>query len=157
MEILVLEWQENGRIRSQKIINSPEQKKAIIGRDKEYCDIVLNDNSCRVSRIHGEIFFDRYRGNFYLVNLTKSRSKPNPIYVDGQKIIDELALLKLGSEIGFGKVKLKVKSIEQKQTLKPISGLKCHVCGRISPHSDLALVCRWCGTSLASAISVYNE
>ncbi len=157
MRSLILEWQENSQIRSQTIFDLPATKKAVIGRDKEHCDIVLNDNTHTVSRIHGEIIFERSQGEFYLLNRTRERVKPNPIYVNGQKIIHELAPLKIGSEICFGKVKLTVKAIEHERKSEPNTGLKCHVCGKISPHSDLSFVCRWCGASLASAISVYNE
>ena len=89
-----------------------------------------------------------------MLNRTRDRAKPNPVIVDGRKIIRELAPLKAGSTIKLGRVSLKVRSIDRKQ---PVYGLKCHVCGHVSPHTDLSLVCRWCGTSLAAAQSTYVE
>lgn len=157
MEILILEWQQDDRTRCQKLFADDSTIKAIIGRDKDHCDVVIDDNTNTVSRIHAEIIKEPSIGKFYLLNRTRVRTKPNPIYVDGEKIIHQLAPLKEGSEICLGKIKLKVKAIELATKPEPKSGLKCHICGRVSPHSDLDLVCRWCGTSLASAISVYNE
>lgn len=157
MKILILEWQQGDRIHSQKLFAEESTVKVIIGRDKKSCDLIIDDDTNTVSRIHAEIIKEKYQEKFYLLNRTRVRTKPNPIYVDGEKIIHQLAPLKIGSEICLGKVKLTVKAIESKEKSVLNSGLKCHVCGKVSNHSDLDLVCRWCGTSLASAVSIYQE
>ena len=151
MHRLALEWLEEGRNRSQAFsFDSSASRPIRIGRDASQCDVILKDSTKTVSGLHVEIYLNLQNNTFYLRNLTKSRDKPNPAWVNGQKIIQQEIPLKPGSTIQLGKMSLKV-NIEPASGNKPVYGLKCHVCGNVSPQADLSLVWRWCGTSLAAA------
>lgn len=151
MHRLALEWVEEGRSRSQAFsFDSSAARPVRIGRDASQCDIVLKDSTKTVSGLHIEIFFNAQNHTFYLRNLTRERDRPNPAWVDGQKVIQQEIGLKTGTTIQLGKVSLKV-NIDSATGTKQVYGLKCHVCGNVSPQADLSLVCRWCGTSLAAA------
>lgn len=151
MHRLTLEWVEEGRNRSQTFsFNQSTARPVSVGRDESKCDVVIKDSTKTVSGLHIEIFLNFETHTFYLRNLTKNREKPNPAWVDGQKIIQQEIPLKPGAVIQLGKVKLKA-NFASSAVRKPVHGLKCHVCGNISPREDLSLVCRWCGTSLAAA------
>lgn len=151
MHKLALEWVEEGRNRSQAFsFDSSAQPPVRIGRNESQCDVVLRDATKTVSGLHVEIFFNSHTQTFYLRNITKNRDRPNPAWVDGQKIIQQEIPLKPGATIQLGKVSLKA-VIESPSKSKPVHGLKCHVCNHISPQDRLSLVCPWCGTSLASA------
>ena len=151
MHRLALEWLEDGRNRSQAFsFDSSASRPIRIGRDASQCDVILKDSTKTVSGLHVEIYVNSQNHTFYLRNLTKSRDKPNPAWVDGQKIIQQEIPLKPGSTIQLGKMSLKV-NIEPASVRKPVYGLKRHVCGNVSPQADLSLVCRWCGTSLTAA------
>lgn len=150
MHRLALEWLEEGRNRSQVFSFDSVNRLVRIGRDAKECDVILKDSTKTVSGLHVEVYFNLQNNTFYLRNLTRSRDKPNSAWVDGKKIIQQEIPLKPGSTIQLGKMSLKV-NIEPAAGSKPVYGLKCHVCGNVSPQADLSLVCRWCGTSLAAA------
>lgn len=151
---LALSWLEDGRNRSQTFSFDEKAADPIrIGRDASQCDVVLKDTTKTVSGLHVEIFFNYQHHTFYLRNLTKNRDRPNPAWVDGQKIIQQEMPLRSGTNIQLGKVSLKANIESPGIESNPVRGLKCHVCGHISPQDRLSLVCPWCGTSLASADS----
>jgi predicted component of type VI protein secretion system len=152
MHKLSLDWVEEGQNHSKAFSSDQIAERPVrIGRDQSQCDVALKDNTRTVSKLHVEIFFDSQSHRFYLRNLTRDRERPNPAWVDGQKIIEqEIPLKPPGANIQLGKVSLRVKILLPAGS-KPIYGLKCHVCGKISPREDLSIVCRWCGTSLAAA------
>lgn len=153
MHRLALEWVEEGRNRSQTFsFNQAGERPVRIGRDDKQCNLVLKDTTNTVSGLHVEIFFNPQNHTFYLRNLTKNRARPNPAWVDGQKVIEQEIALKPGTTIQLGRMMLRA-NIESTPASKPVYGLKCHVCSNISPRSDLSLVCRWCGTSLVAAES----
>lgn len=158
MHRLVLEWVEEGRDRSQAFsFNSTGEQSIRIGRDDRQCNLVIKDATLTVSGLHVEIFFNSRSQNFCLRNLTKNRQRPNPAWVNGQKIVEQEADLNPGATIQLGKVKLRANIMAPQP--KPIYGLKCHICNRVSPRADLSLVCRWCGTSLVAAVTevYYSE
>lgn len=152
MHKIVLEWVEEGRNRSQTFsFDRPNEPPIRIGRDESQCDVIIKDPSKTVSGLHVEIFFDVAKHTFYLRNVTKNREKPNPARVNGLKVVAEDVALKYRSTIQLGKVMLTANVTSDAPEDAPVHGLKCHVCGHISPQASLSLVCQWCGTSLASA------
>jgi pSer/pThr/pTyr-binding forkhead associated (FHA) protein len=176
MNFLILEWQEIGQHRTQKIYEQQPSKHpgtCRIGRDPHRCDIVITDPT--VSGLHVEIFFDHKQQGFYIKNL---RDK-NPPQVDGKILQTGEVLLNENSIIYLGKQQFKVTTISvvnipetiivsppekptnQKiqpspptQPLNPEYGLECPQCHKISPPENLQVGCPWCGTSLAAAVSV---
>lgn len=152
MHKLALEWVEEGRNRSQSFsFDKPNEPPIRIGRDESQCDVILKDSSKTVSGLHVEIFFDVKKHTFYLRNLTRKRDKPNPAWVNGQKVVTDEVPLKHRATIQLGKVTIKTNVTSDAPEDAPMNGLKCHVCGHVSPQASLSLVCQWCGTSLASA------
>ncbi len=152
MHKIALEWVEEGRNRSQAFsFEKPKEPPIRIGRDESQCDVIVKDPSKTVSGLHVEIFFDVAKHTFYLRNLTKNRDKPNPAWVNGQKVVEADAVLKHRATIQLGKVTLTANVTSDAPEDAPVHGLKCHVCGHVSPQASLSLVCQWCGTSLASA------
>lgn len=147
---LSLEWIEEGQNRAQAFsFDRTSNRPVRIGRDESKCDVVLRDATKTVSGLHVEVFFNSSTSTFYLRNLTKNREKPNPAWVDGQKVVEQEIPLKAISTIQLGKMRLKVNT--SSSAGNQLHGLKCHVCGHISPQDRLSLVCPWCGTSLAAA------
>jgi len=110
---LTLEWVEADRRRSQTV--SPVLGKLVtIGRDPG-CDVVLNDPTRSVSGIHAGLYLDPKTLKFYIRNLTRDRlppKQPNPIWVNGRKIIQEEPALEANSQIQLGRIVLSIKSIE---------------------------------------------
>ncbi|MBW4662990.1 MAG: FHA domain-containing protein [Chroococcus sp. CMT-3BRIN-NPC107] len=152
MHKIALEWVEEGRNRSQAFtFDKPNEQPIRIGRDERQCDVIIKDLAKTVSGLHVEIFFDTAKYTFYLRNLTKNRDKPNPAWVNGQKVVEEDTALKHRAIIQLGKMTLTANVTSDMPEDTPVNGLKCHVCGHVSPQSSLSLVCQWCGTSLASA------
>ncbi len=152
MHKIVLEWVEEGRNRSQTFsFDKPNEPPIRIGRDEIQCDVIIKDPSKTVSGLHVEIFFDVVKHTFYLRNVTKNRDKPNPAWVNGQKVVAENVALKYRATIQLGKVTLTANVTSDAPEDAPVHGLKCHICGHVSPQASLSLVCQWCGTSLASA------
>lgn len=152
MHKIVLEWVEEGRNRSQTFsFDKPNEPPIRIGRDESQCDVIIKDPTKTVSGLHVEIFFDVAKHTFYLRNVTKNRENPNPARVNGQKVVAEDVTLKYRSTIQLGKVMLTANVTSDAPEDAPVHGLKCHVCGHVSPQTSLSLVCQWCGTSLASA------
>lgn len=152
MHKIALEWVEEGRNRSQAFsFDKPNEPPIRIGRDESQCDVIVKDPAKTVSGLHVEIFFDVAKHTFYLRNLTKNRDKPNPAWVNGQKVVAEDTALKHRATIQLGKMTLTAKVTSDAPEDAPAHGLKCHVCGHVSPQASLSLVCQWCGTSLASA------
>ncbi len=110
---LTLEWAEADRRRSQTV--SPVLAKLVtIGRDPG-CDVVLNDPTRSVSGMHAGLYLDPKTLKFYIRNLTRDRlppKQPNPIWVNGRKIIQEELALEVNSQIQLGRIVLSAKSIE---------------------------------------------
>ena len=110
---LTLEWAEANQRRSQTV--SPVLGKLVtIGRDPG-CDVVLNDPTRSVSGIHAGLYLDPKTLSFHIRNLTRDRlppKQPNPIWVNGRKIIQEELALEVNSQIQLGRIVLSVKSIE---------------------------------------------
>lgn len=110
---LTLEWTEADRRRSQTVSPVPS-KLVTIGRDPG-CDVVLNDPTRSVSGVHAGLYFDPKTLNFHIRNLTRDRlppKQPNPVWVNGRKMIQEEPALEANSQIQLGHIVLRVKSIE---------------------------------------------
>jgi predicted component of type VI protein secretion system len=160
---LTLEWVEGNQERSQTFTSTSQTKQrgAIrIGRDREQCDLVLSENERSLSRLHVEIFLNTSTNNFWVRNLTREQlpAKRNPVIVDGEKILEGEAPLKVGSQIILGKIVLKIRAIEQQQPAinqpsgQPIYGIKCPT-GHVLPHDYLGLFCPHCGKGIQSGES----
>jgi hypothetical protein len=77
--------------------------------------VVLNDPTRSVSGIHAGIYFDPKTSSFHIRNLTRDRlppKQPNPVWVNGRKIIQEELVLEANSQIQLGRIVLSVKSVE---------------------------------------------
>ncbi|MEH2244036.1 FHA domain-containing protein [Nostoc sp.] len=163
MNALTLQWHDAGQDRTQNIYEQqPSQNPGTvrIGRDPLRCDIVLSHPT--VSGLHVEIFFHHQQQRFYIRNL---RSQ-NPPIVNGQQLVQGEMPLTEGASICLGQIKLKVTSIStgsipatillppHPPTPPGVYGLECPKCHKVSPGENLQIGCRWCGTSLAAAVSV---
>ncbi|WP_413165033.1 FHA domain-containing protein [Capilliphycus salinus ALCB114379] len=171
MNELTLKWIEANQLQIRTL--HPQQPSKHpgtirIGRDPHRCDVVLSHPT--VSGLHVEIFFDTTSDQFRVRSLRDS----NPPRIDGQLLSSTEATLNPGSHLCLGQVELEVVSIStptpeipptillppnpvypiKPQTTSPQYGLQCPKCDRLTPYEQIDLGCRWCGTSLASAISV---
>jgi predicted component of type VI protein secretion system len=167
-----LEWLESSQLRSKTVsVAEVEQLETIfrIGRDEQQCDIVVNDETSTVSRLHAEILFKPEDNRLYLRNFTGGRSQPNLVIVDRQKILNQEIVLHPGSEIQLGKLKLKVKllkialpSVNQPQINQPQNnqpsqqqeyGLQC-INGHQVSYDHVGLFCPFCGNALQAVDTV---
>ncbi|MBN3898703.1 MAG: FHA domain-containing protein [Nostoc sp. NOS(2021)] len=161
MNALTLQWHDAGQDKTQNIYEQqPSQNHGTvrIGRDPLRCDIVLSHPT--VSGLHVEIFFHHQQQHFYIRNL---RSQ-NPPVVDGRQLVQGEMPLTEGTNISLGQIKLNVTSISTGSIpatiLMPLHpqpgvyGLECPKCHKVSLGENLHIGCRWCGTSLAAAVSV---
>lgn len=76
---------------------------------------MLNDPTRSVSGVHAGLYFDPKTLNFHIRNLTRDRlppKQPNPVWVNGRKMIQEEPALEANSQIQLGHIVLRVKSIE---------------------------------------------
>lgn len=149
MPSITLETIEGDRPRSLTL--SLEQTKSPevirIGRSMADCDVVLADK--RVSRIHAEIFFKQDKYTFYLRNLTSQRqARPNPIWANGQTIINREVALSAQTQIKLGQVLLNVLTTDI-----PQNGIKC-INGHTVPYSYNGYFCPHCGSFLESGNTV---
>jgi pSer/pThr/pTyr-binding forkhead associated (FHA) protein len=172
-----LEWSEGSQLRS-KTVSATEAKQlntiVLIGRDKQQCDIVVNDDTSTVSRVHAEVFFKPEQHKLYLRNATRERPQPNFVMVDRQKILKQEVALNMGSKIQLGKLNLTVKSLEISQLpvdqpsvnqppvnqshSHPLSqqqeyGLQC-INGHQVSYDHVGLFCPFCGTALQAVDTV---
>ncbi len=181
MPELTLEWQEAGRKKTQTISAGQPSKNpgtVRIGRDPARCDITIANPT--VSGLHVEIFFSFEQEQFFLRNLREI----NPPVVDGRRIIQGEIVLKSDSTIYLGQIIVKVVSyvvdisptvfslpepfesmslsLEEPTPKKPSRStptyqLKCPSCGRLCYYEWIDIGCRWCGSSLAAAASVFIQ
>lgn len=129
MQQLTLEWAAANQNLSQTVtLDQSTRTPGVIrvGRDAIRCDIALKhpDPSIEntVSGLHVEIFLNPSTHSFYLRNLTRDRQppqQPNPVVVDGQKVITEEVPLRVGSQIRLGRMMVTVKAIEALQVPAP--------------------------------------
>ncbi|WGV24215.1 FHA domain-containing protein [Halotia branconii] len=146
---ITLEWIENGRQRSEIISsedNLKEKGKISIGRDKNQCDIILPISEKSISRLHAIMFYDFHNNCFFIKNSTSNRPQPNPVIVDGRKIIYEQIGVYSGSLIQLGKISLKIKQIEIIQSQQSY-GVRC-LNGHQIPYKYIGDFCPHCGFSL---------
>ncbi|MBG1265831.1 FHA domain-containing protein [Nostoc sp. WHI] len=177
MNALTLQWHDAGQDKTQNIYEQqPSQNPGTvrIGRDPLRCDIILSHPT--VSGLHIEIFFHYQQQRFYIRNL---RSQ-NPPVIDGRQLVQGEMPLTKGTTISLGQIKLNVTSIStgsipatillpphppvniphhyypstSPAPLPGVYGLECPKCHKVSPGENLHIGCRWCGTSLAAAVSV---
>jgi hypothetical protein len=174
MQQLTLEWTAAEQHLSQTVSLQQSTKTPgtiRVGRDATICDVVIKhpDPSIEktVSGLHIEIFFNPENHKFYLRNLTRDRQppkRPNPVIVDGQKVVTEEVPLHVGSQIRLGRMALQVKAIETQQvpvaTPSAPAPLYQRVCGNPrTPHyhplTYNKLNCEICGYVMLGATLVY--
>ena len=172
MNELTLKWIEANQLHIRTLQDQQPSKHPgtiRIGRDPHRCDIVLSHPT--VSGLHVEIFFDSASDQFRVRSLRKT----NPPLIDGQPLHSQEATLNPGSHLRLGQVELEVVSISTpvaeiattillppNESVRPPTpgssvpqyGLQCPKCDRLTPYEQIDLGCRWCGTSLAAAMSV---
>ncbi|MDP5015834.1 FHA domain-containing protein [Anabaena sp. UHCC 0187] len=177
MNVLTLQWQDTNQNITHNIYEQQPSKNpgtVRIGRDPLQCDIILTHPT--VSGLHVEIFFHSQQQQFYLRNLRES----NPPQINDKPLIRGEMALGEGSLIYLGQQKLEVTAISVHKITptiitppqlqihprypqhsptpvtqpKPIYGLQCSRCHKVSPAENLKIGCPWCGTSLAAAVSV---
>jgi predicted component of type VI protein secretion system len=167
-----LEWLERAQLRSKTVsaLEAEERQTPFrIGRDEQQCDIVVNDETSSVSRLHAEILFKPEQSRLYLRNATGDRSQPNLVIVDGQKILRQEIVLQMGSEIQLGKLKMKVISLKvaqpvvnsfqrqqpkhQQPSQRQEYGLQC-LNGHQVSYDHVRLFCPFCGTALQAVDTV---
>ncbi|BAZ38987.1 tetratricopeptide TPR_2 [Calothrix sp. NIES-4101] len=111
---ITLEWQEENQNRSCTI--SSEQQTKVpgiirIGRDPAQCDIIIQDPTNKVSRLHAEIIFHSSNSSFYIRNATKNQGQPNIILVNENPIQEE-EILASHSQIKLRDFPILITSIE---------------------------------------------
>jgi tetratricopeptide (TPR) repeat protein len=116
---LTLEWTQNNQTFTRII--SPNQATKVpnvirIGRDPTLCDVVIEDNDCKISRLHIEIFFNQTINAFYLRNATINQPQENIVLVDGELIRDQEVPLGINSVIQLRALLLRVINISVIQT-----------------------------------------
>lgn len=173
MQQLILEWAIANQHLSQIVsLDQSTRTSGVIriGRDATLCDVVLQhpDPSIEktVSGLHIEIFLNPTTNSFYLRNLTRDRQppkQPNPVVVDGQKVITEEVPLRAGSQIRLGRMTLTVKAIESPQAspqTPPQTPQYMRVCANSkTPHyyplTYNKLNCEACGYVMLGATLIY--
>lgn len=174
MQQLTLEWAIANQNLSQTLSLDQSTKTPgviRIGRDATRCDVTLKhpDPSIEktVSGLHIEIFFNPTTNRFYLRNLTRDRQppkQPNPVVVDGQKIIVEEVPLRVGSQIRLGRMTLTIKAIESPQVppQTPENPQYMKVCANSkTPHyyplTYNKFNCEVCGYVMLGATLIYPQ
>lgn len=172
MQQLTLEWAVANQNLSQTIsLQQPTRTPGSIrvGRDAAQCDIVLRhpepDVEKTVSGLHVEIFLDPGTNNFFLRNLTRDRrppKQPNPVVVDGKKIVNEEVPLHVGSQIRLGRMSLTVKAIDgaPNQPVVPQNPQYMRVCANSNTPHYYPLEydkfnCEVCGYVILGATLIY--
>ncbi|WAL59367.1 FHA domain-containing protein [Thermocoleostomius sinensis] len=172
MQQLTLEWAAADQHLSQTVSLQQSTKNPgtiRVGRDATMCDVVIKhpDPTIEktVSGLHIEIFFNPEHHQFYLRNLTRDRQppkRPNPVVVDGQKVVMEEVPLHVGSQIRLGRMALQVKSIDTQPVPvePPAVPIYQRVCGNPrTPHYHPLtydkLNCDICGYVMQGATLVY--
>lgn len=144
MYSLKFEWVDQERTYTQTISDTDKtlfHHKIIIGRgNAQECDVTIQHSNIltlkTVSKKHLEIFYNADNRTFWAKNLTatyKPPKKPNPIVIDGKKIVTEVAPIEEHSEIKLGKVTITVtkmgiadKGNSEKQYIVKCSGPEQH-------------------------------
>jgi len=174
MQQLTLEWAIANQNLSQTLLLDQSTKTPgviRVGRDASRCDVILNhpDPSIEktVSGLHIEIFFNPTTNTFYLRNLTRDRQppkQPNPVVVDGQKVITEEVPLRVGSQIRLGRMTLTVRAIELPQVAAQVPGRPQYmkVCANSKTPHYYPLTydkfnCEACGYVMLGATLLYPE
>lgn len=172
MQQLTLEWAAANQNLSQTIsLDQSTKMPGVIrvGRDATLCDIALRhpDPSIEktVSGLHIEIFLNPATNSFYLRNLTRDRQppkQPNPVVVDGQKVITEEVPLRTGSQIRLGRMAVTVKAIElpQSPAQVPYNPQYMKVCANSKTPHHYPLTynkfnCEICGYVMLGATLIY--
>ncbi|MEA5570568.1 FHA domain-containing protein [Calothrix sp. UHCC 0171] len=111
---ITLEWQEGNQNKSCTI-SSAQQTKVPgiirIGRDPAQCDIMIQDPTNKVSRLHAEIIFNANNNSFYIRNATINQGQPNIILVN-EKPIQEEEILVSHSQIKLRDFPILISSVE---------------------------------------------
>ncbi|MBE9221262.1 FHA domain-containing protein [Cyanobacterium stanieri LEGE 03274] len=156
MYSVTLAWQENREIHTRTITENDytlRPQRIIIGRGEEKeCDIILKHSDPTiiktVSKTHLEIFYDQEKNKLFAQNLTKNRQppkQPNPIIINGKKIIHDILEIHKKTVIKLGKITLVVRNIELPdrtgEYIVKCSGQKKH----ILPPEYEGLNCPYCG------------
>ncbi len=114
MHKITLEWQEENQNMS-RTISSEHQTKTPgvirIGRDPLQCDVIIQDSTNRVSRLHAEIFFNLNENSFYIRNATLNQGQPNVILVNDKPVIEE-EILSISNKIKLRDFPINIGNIE---------------------------------------------
>jgi pSer/pThr/pTyr-binding forkhead associated (FHA) protein len=152
-----LEWFDGNRTHTRTILAEDKTKEnglITIGRDENQCDIFFPISETTVSRSHAAIFYDGKQKKLFVKNLTKNKTTPNPVIVDGKSVILEAAPLKIGSIIKLGKLSINVTQIEFTATgTEQVYGVRC-INGHLLPYDHIGDFCPYCGVSLQASETV---
>ncbi len=159
---LTLEWHAGSQLQQAILTWDPAALEIMqtLGRSAD-CTLTLLDPAKHISGLHAGIYFKAETQGFWLRNLTRDRispQQPNPIWVDGVKVIDQETPLTPGSQIQLGKLILMVKTIgiPAQTPPAPVSSLSQVKCSRDSdPHllpiSYIGQNCPYCGQLVLSS------
>ncbi|MBN8564829.1 MULTISPECIES: FHA domain-containing protein [unclassified Leptolyngbya] len=173
MQRLTLEWQEENRNCSQTLSLQDQTKfpRSIrIGRDRDRCDVILqhpDPNIARtVSGLHLELFWNDQVQQFYIRNLTRDRTPPNPAIVNGQTVITQEVPIAENCQIKLGKLTLRVKvldlNLQNTQQIGIANTTSRFVCKCTNPKgahllpADYALLTCHCGYQVLGASVIYD-
>ncbi|NJR17179.1 MAG: FHA domain-containing protein [Calothrix sp. CSU_2_0] len=118
MHKITLEWQEDNQNVSRTISSEYQTKtpRVIrIGRDPSQCDVIIQDSTNRVSRLHAEIFFNLDENSFYIRNVTLNQGQPNVILINNQPVVED-EILAINNEIKLRDFPIKIVNIEVEQS-----------------------------------------
>jgi hypothetical protein len=120
---ITLEWQEENQNISRTISSEYQTKTPgliRIGRDPSQCDILIQDPTNRVSRLHAEIFFNVNKNSFYIRNVTLNQGQPNVILVNDKLVIEE-EVLAIHNEIKLRDFQIRIGNIEVEKVISLLS------------------------------------
>ncbi len=123
MHKITLEWQEENQNISRTISSEYQTKTPgliRIGRDPSQCDILIQDPTNRVSRLHAEIFFDFNKNSFYIRNVTLNQGQPNIILVNDKLVVEE-EVLAIHNEIKLRDFQIRIVNIEVEKVISLLS------------------------------------
>lgn len=169
MNKITIEWTILDQVVSQTVSlgqNTILPDAIRIGRDTSKCDIALSHPDPNIERtvsgLHAEIVLDPLKSGFKVRNLTADREpprQPNPVVIDGVKIIKEEAYLEVNSTIHLGRMILKIRAIELEQKTSDVQYMLR--CSNIkTPHfwplSYSKMTCDTCGCNIIGATQIFS-
>ncbi|NJO85354.1 MAG: FHA domain-containing protein [Synechococcaceae cyanobacterium RM1_1_27] len=159
---LTLEWQTGSQLQQAMLTWDPAELETLqtLGRSPD-CTVTLLDPARHISGRHAGISFKAETQSFWLRNLTRDRispQQPNPIWVNGVKVIGQEIPLTSGCQIQLGKLILMVTTIgiptpTPPVPLSPLSQVKCSRDSdpHLLPISYIGQNCPYCGQLVLSS------